>query len=165
MSKCSICANHLKDWKCYLLIAAILALCYVCNDYRDENRQLIDAHHDYVRRTELKQATIESRLALMDGVTMPMPEMSVEHGELLYRGQKWDCMSDSERIIVSISLARAINPECGFTTANRFEQLDIDTQNEVREWCKREGFQVIAARVSTNPEECTLIIEDGRIKD
>ena len=105
------------------------------------------------------------RLALMDVVTMPMPEMSVEHGELLYRGQKWDCMSDSERIIVSISLARAINPECGFTTANRFEQLDIDTQNEVREWCKREGFQVIAARVSTNPEECTLIIEDGRIKD
>lgn len=68
MSKCSICANHLKDWKCYLLIAAILALCYVCNDYRDENRQLIDAHHDYVRRTELKQATIESRLATLERV-------------------------------------------------------------------------------------------------
>lgn len=119
----------------------------------------------YDAMTEAVEEARRERLALMDGVTMPLPEMSVEHGELLYRGQKWDCMSDSERIIVSISLARAINPECGVTIANRFEQLDGDTQNEVRDWCRRNEFQVIAARVSTNPEECTLIIEDGRIKD
>lgn len=120
---------------------------------------------EYDALTKSLEDARAARLALMEGVKMPLPEMSVEKGELLYRGQKWDCMSDSERIIVAISLARAINPECGFTTANRFEQLDIDTQNEVREWCKREGFQVLAARVSTNPEECTLIIEDGKVKD
>lgn len=117
----------------------------------------------YDAMSEAVEAARRERLALMDGVKMPLPEMSVVSGELLYRNQKWDCMSDSERIIVSIALARAINPECGFATANRFEQLDIDTQSEVREWCKVQGFQLLAARVSTNPEECTLIIHDGQV--
>jgi hypothetical protein len=66
----------MKDWKCYLLIAAILALCYVCNDYRDENRQLIDAHHDYVRRTELKQAAIDARLATLERIGINMHIMT-----------------------------------------------------------------------------------------
>jgi len=66
----------MKDLKYYLLIAAILALCYVCNDYRAENRRLIDAHHDYVRRTELNQAAIDARLATLERIGINMHIMT-----------------------------------------------------------------------------------------
>lgn len=38
---------------------------------------------------------------------LPLPELSVKEGELVYKGQKWDNMSGSERLMVST----AIGPE------------------------------------------------------
>ena len=60
----------MKDLKVYLLILCVLALCYVCNDYRAQNRELVDAHHDYVRRTELDMADVKARLATLERVNI-----------------------------------------------------------------------------------------------
>ena len=42
--------------------------------------------------------------------------------------------------------------------------MDQDTLAEFGEWLEKENLQVIATRVSTG-DECSIIIEDGMIKD
>ena len=70
-------------------------------------------------------------------------------------------MSASDQLIVSTAIVRRLNPNCGFVLLDKLEQLDPDTMARFGAWLQEEGLQAIATRVSTNAEECTLIISDG----
>ena len=98
--------------------------------------------------------------ALLDGAALPLPELTVEDGKLLYKGYTWDGMSASEQMIVGAAITRALNPACGFILLDRLEQLDMETLSAFGAWLEKEGLQAIATRVSTG-EECQIIIEDG----
>ena len=98
--------------------------------------------------------------ALLEGAELPLPELTVRGDELLYRDQKWDCMSGSEQLKVAAAIVRRLNPNCGFVLIDKLEQMDLDTLQDFAQWAEREGLQVIGTRVSTG-EECALIIEDG----
>lgn len=104
-----------------------------------------------------------NRRKLLDSAALPLVGLSVENGELTYKGAKWDCMSASEQLKVSAAIVRKLNPECGFVLMDKLEQMDIDTLNEFGTWLEAEGLQAIATRVSTG-EECSIIIEDGYVK-
>lgn len=103
----------------------------------------------------------QERIDLLSKVKMPYPGVSIENGELVYNGKKWDCWSGSQRLKIGTAIARADNPSCGWVCCDNFESLDYQTQCEFGAWLEQEGLQVIATRVSTNSEECTIIIEDG----
>lgn len=98
--------------------------------------------------------------ALLASAVLPLPDLSVSEGELVYQGQKWDNMSGADRLKVSTAIVRKLNPECGFVLMDKLEQMDLDTLKEFGEWLEAEGLQVIATRVSTG-DECSIIIEDG----
>lgn len=102
----------------------------------------------------------KDRRDLLSKANLPLPDLSVENGELLYRDKAWDCMSSSEQMIVSVAIVRALNPECGFVLLDKTEQLDADTLNEFGKWLEENNLQAICTRVSTG-EECEIIIEDG----
>jgi hypothetical protein len=102
----------------------------------------------------------KAKADLLNGADLPLPGLSVEDGVLTYNGQKWDCMSGAEQLIVATSIVRKLNPECGFVLMDKLEQMDLETLKEFGDWLEREGLQVIATRVSTGPE-CAVIIEDG----
>lgn len=104
----------------------------------------------------------KSRTELLDHAKLPLPGLSIADGELVYKGQKWDNMSGSERLIVSTAIVRKLNPECGFVLLDKLEQLDLDTLREFGSWLEAEGLQAIATRVSTG-DECSIIIEDGYV--
>jgi hypothetical protein len=101
-------------------------------------------------------------MALLDGADLPLPGLSVEDGELTYKGYKWDNMSGSEQLKVATAIVRKLNPECGFVLLDKLEAMDIDTLSEFGEWLKTEDLQAIATRVSTG-SECSVIIEDGYV--
>ena len=103
----------------------------------------------------------QQKAALLDGAALPLPGLSVRDGELCYQGKNWDCMSASDQLIVSTAIVRRLNPNCGFVLLDKLEQLDPDTMARFGAWLQEEGLQAIATRVSTNAEECTLIISDG----
>ena len=104
-------------------------------------------------------------MKLLNNVNMPLPELSVEDGELIYKGQKWDNMSGSEQLMVATSIVRKLNPECGFVLIDKLEQMDLQTMNDFGRWLEENDLQAIATRVSTGAE-CSIIIEDGySIKD
>lgn len=106
----------------------------------------------------------KDRKALLDSAELPLPGLSVEGGELIYKGQKWDCMSSSEQLRTATAIVRKLNPECGFVLVDKLEQMDTETLREFGQWLESEGLQVIGTRVSTGGE-CSIIISDGCIID
>lgn len=106
------------------------------------------------------EALRQEKRALLDGADMPLPELSVEDGELVYRGQRWDNMSGSEQLRVATAIVRRLNPECGFVLMDKLEQMDCKTLRQFGAWLEEQGLQAIATRVSTG-DECSIIISDG----
>lgn len=93
---------------------------------------------------------------------LPLPGLTVDEGELIYNGQKWDNMSGSEQLKVSTAIVRKLKPDCGFILLDKLEQMDMKTLEEFGQWLEQEGLQAIATRVSTG-DECSIIIEDGYV--
>lgn len=123
-------------------------------EYRDQyNALTVDINKTRNAKTDLLQST-----------ELPLPELFVKEGELIYKGQQWDNMSGSDRLKVSTAIVRKLNPKCGFVLLDKLEQMDIQTLNEFGEWLEQEGLQAIATRVSTG-DECSIIIEDGYVKE
>ncbi|MDL2257558.1 ATP-binding protein [Eubacteriales bacterium OttesenSCG-928-K08] len=120
--------------------------------YRNQYREL----------TATLEAVRKSKIDLLQNADLPLPGLSVEDGELCYKGHKWDNMSGSDQLKVSTAIVRKLNPKCGFVLLDKLEQMDIDTLNEFGEWLEAEGLQAIATRVSTGGE-CSIIIEDGYV--
>ena len=106
----------------------------------------------------------DSKVELLKGAQLPLEGLSVEDGELTYNNQKWDNMSGAERLKVSTAIVRKLNPKCGFVLLDKLECMDMDTLNEFGKWLEQEGLQAIATRVSTG-DECSIIIEDGYVKE
>lgn len=116
----------------------------------------------YDQLSEKISAIREKKSNLLSSAELPLPELSVKEGELVYKGQKWDNMSGSERLMVSTAIVRKLNPECGFVLLDKLEQMDLQTLQEFGSWLEGEGLQAIATRVSTG-DECSIIIEDGYV--
>lgn len=122
-------------------------------DAAEYDRQYNELTHDI-------ENVRKEKAGLLDNTDLPLPGLSVENGELLYLGQRWDNMSGSQQLIVSVSIVRKLKPDCGFVLMDKLEQMDQPTLKEFGAWLEQEGLQVIATRVSTG-EECSIIIEDG----
>ncbi len=104
----------------------------------------------------------KQKLDLLQDADLPLPELSVEDGELTYKGKKWDSMSGSEQLKVSVAIVRKLNPKCGFVLIDKLEAMDMDTLTEFGVWLEQEGLQAIATRVSTG-DECSIVIQDGYV--
>ena len=129
----------------------------------DKERAEDDAQEyrrQYQELTSRIEETKQAKRALLENAELPLPELAIEGGELVYRGQHWDNMSGSDRLRVATAIVRKLNPECGFVLLDKLEQMDRDTLEEFGLWLEAEGLQAIATRVSTG-EECSIIIEDG----
>ena len=113
--------------------------------------------------TELKDIR-QKKTDLLLNADLPLPGLSVEDGDLTYNGFKWDNMSGSDQLKVATAIVRKLNPQCGFVLLDKLEQMDQESLKEFGNWLEAEGLQAIATRVSTG-EECSIIIEDGYIKN
>lgn len=120
------------------------------NDYKQQYDQLTKKLED-----------IRSKKShLLSDADLPLPDLSVDDGELIYKGQKWDNMSGSDQLKVSTAIVRKLKPECGFVLLDKLEQMDMTTLDQFGKWLEQENLQAIATRVSTGGE-CSLVITDG----
>lgn len=133
----------------------------------DKEKAELDAE-EYAKQYKVLDEDIkavrEERLKLLNNAQLPLPQLSVEDGELVYKGQKWDNMSGSDQLKVSTAIVRKLKPECGFVLLDKLEQMDLITLQEFSTWLEQEGLQAIATRVSTGPE-CEIIISDGYVME
>ena len=117
---------------------------------------------EYGKLTTKIESVRKAKSDLLQNANLPLLELSVDNGELIYKGQRWDNMSGAEQLRVSTAIVRKLKPECGFILIDKLEQMDTNTLNEFGQWLEQEGLQAIATRVSTG-EECSIIIEDGYV--
>ena len=109
------------------------------------------------------EAARAKRRALLESVSLPLPGLTVDAGELLYNGQRWDGMSGMEQIRVAAAIIRRRKPECGFILLDKMEAFDLEQLQALSAWLQAENLQAIATRVSTG-DECSIIIEDGALQ-
>lgn len=134
------------------------------NSERERAEQEAEQYvQQYDEMTAELETVRQNKIKLLNGSKLPLPELSVEDGELTYQGKKWDSMSGSDQLKVSTAIVRALNPECGFVLVDKLEQFDLPTLHEFGQWAKNEGLQIIATRVSQG-SECTIIISDGMVE-
>ncbi len=126
----------------------------------EEDAKSYEEH--YNRLTGEINAVRQAKMDLLAGADLPLPELSVVEGELVYKGRKWDGMSGADQLKVSTAIVRKLNPKCGFVLLDKLEQMDTDTLKEFGDWLEQEGLQAIATRVSTG-DECSIVIEDGYV--
>jgi hypothetical protein len=125
----------------------------------DDARSLQD---QYAAMSAELEAVRTAKTDLLQGADLPLPGLAVADGELTYNGYKWDGMSGSDQLKVSVAIVRQLKPQCGFVLLDKLEQMDTESLSEFGEWLEKEGLQAIATRVSTG-DECSVIIEDGYI--
>lgn len=131
----------------------------------DKDKAETDANEyrvQYEALTAEITAIRQQKTDLLTNANLPLPGLSVEDGELVYNGQRWDNMSGSEQLRVATAIVRRLKPNCGFILLDKLEQMDLETLREFGQWLEQEGLQAIATRVSTG-EECSIIIEDGYV--
>lgn len=131
----------------------------------DKDKAEADANDYRVQYEALTSEITEVRKQKADLLTnanLPLPGLSVDDGELIYNGQRWDNMSGSDQLKVSTAIVRKLKPDCGFILLDKLEQMDMDMLHDFGQWLEQEGLQAIATRVSTG-EECSIIIEDGYV--
>jgi hypothetical protein len=132
---------------------------------RDKALSEVESHHEEYLNLQHQIETIrDEKKTLLDGASMPLEDLSVENGVLIYKGHAWDCMSHAEQLMASTAICRAINPKMGFVLIDKLESMDVTTLKEFGKWLEREGLQAITTRVSRG-DECSVIIEDGLIKE
>jgi hypothetical protein len=136
-------------------------------------RSAIEEAADYKAEWESCNAEVqrirEDRIKLLAEVDMPLPELGLAPSStgkpvLTYEGKRWDSMATSEQLKVATAIAAASNDRCGFVLLDRLEALDKDQLDAFGDWLALRGLQAICTRVSTG-EECTIVIEDGMIKE
>ena len=122
----------------------------------------LEYRNQYRNLTQEIEEVRKNKTDLLSNADLPLPQLSVENGELIYKGQRWDNMSGSDRLKVATAIVRKLNPKCGFVLLDKLEQMDMVTLNEFGQWLQQEDLQAIATRVSTGGE-CSIIIEDGYV--
>lgn len=131
-------------------------------DKEKAEEDAMEYRRQYQELTVKISDTRDKKIKLLDSADLPLPGLSVQDGELIYKGHKWDNMSGSDQLKVATAIVRKLNSKCGFVLLDKLEQMDLDTLQEFGQWLESEGLQAIATRVSTGGE-CSIIIEDGYV--
>lgn len=118
----------------------------------------------YDEKTAVIEDLRKQKDALLQGAGLPYPGLSVENKVVTLNGKAWDCMSESMKIRVGCAIVMRINPSCKFMFVDKLEQLDSDSLAELDQFAKDHDIQIIGTRVTTDPEDCTLIIKNGYIE-
>jgi hypothetical protein len=130
---------------------------------RNAEAEAAEMQQQYRDMTDALEQVRMKRMQLLAGVQMPLDGLSVDDdGQLIYRGNPWDCMSGSEQLRVAAAICAAVNPRCGFVLLDKLEAMDTESLAEFAAWLADRDLQAIGTRVSRG-DECSIVIEDGSV--
>lgn len=94
----------------------------------------------------------------------PVPGMSFNEDGVLLNGIPFGQASDAEKIRVSVSMGLAMNPQLKVVLIRDGSLLDQNSLAVIASMAAESGAQVWIERVGEG-DECSVIIEDGQIKE
>lgn len=99
----------------------------------------------------------------MSAAQFPIEGLSFDESGVLYNGIPFRQASSAEKLRVSVAMGIALNPELKVLLIRDGSLLDEDNLKMVAEMADKSGHQVWIERVSTDRNECQVIIEDGMV--
>jgi len=100
----------------------------------------------------------------MSEAKFPVKDLAFDENGVTLNGLPFDQASSAERWKVSVAMGLSMNPELKIMLIRDGSLLDPESMKVLAEMAEAEGGQVWVERVSEG-DECTVIIEDGSIKE
>lgn len=126
--------------------------------------EAIEQRRKYDEKTAIIEEKRKELDALLVGADLPYPGLTVVNRVIHLDGKAWDCMSESMKIRVGCAIVSRINPACKFMLVDKLEQLDSESLAELDQFAKDHDIQIIGTRVTTDPNDCSIIIKNGWIE-
>lgn len=99
----------------------------------------------------------------LNGAAFPVADLSFSNDEIIFKGIPFSQASQAEKLRVSTAMAFAANPKLKVVLIRDGSLLDEDNLKLITDVAAEHGGHVWIERVGTG-EECSVILEDGEIK-
>lgn len=112
--------------------------------------------------TDKLNAIDKAKADAMGAAEFPIYGLSFDENGVIFNGVPFDQCSSAERLIVSLNMGIAMNPELKVLLIRDGSLLDENSLAIVAKAAEDSGSQVWIERVSKG-DECSVIIEDGKV--
>jgi len=96
-------------------------------------------------------------------IEMPIEGLGFDDTGVRLRGVPFEQAGKREQLVASVAMGLAMNKGLNVMLIDDGERADLDGLKVIADMARKAGAQVIMTRVSEG-DECTVIIEDGRIR-
>jgi len=118
---------------------------------------------EYAGKTkEIDQKRMDKDLAIKNA-NMPIEGLSLGDDGVIFNGIPFDQCSGAEKLRISVAMGIALNPELKVLLIRDGSLLDQNSLGIVGHMANQNGMQVWLEKVSDGAE-CSVIIEDGKVK-
>lgn len=110
------------------------------------------------------ESVIDEKKRLLESGNYPTPNLSVQDGEIYFKGTHWSQLSESERLKVALSIAKGLNPPLRVILIRDGNAFDDKSMEQIATWAKTNNFQIWIERVNSIPElgSDSIYIVEGR---
>ena len=134
------------------------------NQQTEEANKALGALRDKAEALTAKLADIDAKKrAKLDGAKYPVSGLALGEDGILFNGLPFSQASSAEQLRVSVGIGLASNPRLRVLLVRDGSLLDPVSLAMMREMAEGAEAQVWIERVSKG-DECTVIIQDGRIE-
>ena len=114
---------------------------------------------ELTRRMEARE---REKLEALRTSAMPLPDLSLTAGGVIYKGLPFDQASDAERLRVSVAIAMAANPKLRVIRIRDGSLLDDDGIKMVADMAAEKDYQIWLERVDSSGK-VGIVLEDGSV--
>lgn len=107
----------------------------------------------------------EDKAKKLAAAKFPLPELSFDDSRVLLNGKPFTQGSAAEQLRASVAIGLALNPKLRVILIRDGSLLDDDSMADIARLASEKGAQIWIERVCTEASECTLLIEDGSVKE
>lgn len=126
-------------------------------------RDLATATSEAAGLTKTLAEIDRNKARMISEAAMPVRGLSFDEAGVTFKGLPFDQAASSEQLRVSIAMGIALNPKLRILLIRDASLLDEHGLELVADMAERHDMQVWLERVGEG-KECTVVIEDGRIK-
>jgi DNA repair ATPase RecN len=117
----------------------------------------------YKEMSEQLSGIKDEKQKAIEEVDMPVEGLSIEDGSITYKGVKFEGLSDSEKLRVSVGIAIAQNPSFRVLLIKDGVYLDSGNMKLLSELAEKHDFQIWVETIESGNEEA-IVIEAGEVK-
>ncbi len=132
---------------------------------QDRQKCFDEAQVEYAKLTDSIDKIDCQKQAAVANAKFPIDGLTFDETGVLFNGIPFSQSSSAEQVRVSVAMALAVNPTLKIALIRDGSLLDDGSLRMIAEMAEKADAQVWIEVVSTDAGKCSVIIEDGRVKE